>query len=144
MVLRLDLPPRRASARQLRAALAGHLAAHGVPRAVSDQVLLAADEAFVNAFMHGGDIGGAVEVRAQVLHDQVLVEIRDRGCGFDAGTVDVATMPDPLATHGRGLFLIHQLMDKVEVRSPAAGHGTLVRMGRRFSRRASRIVGSTG
>jgi anti-sigma regulatory factor (Ser/Thr protein kinase) len=144
MALRLSLPPRRASARELRATLAGYLASNDVPRATSDQVLLAADEAFINAYMHGGDVAGAVEARAQVLDGEVLIEIRDRGCGFDAGTVDVDTMPDPLVTHGRGLFLIHHLMDKVEVRSPATGRGTLVCMAKRFSRRASRSVESIG
>src|SRR5664280_809960 len=119
IVLRLSLPPRRASARELRATLAGYLASNGVPRAIYDQVVLAADEAFVNAFLHSGDVAGAVEMRAQVLDGEVLVEVRDRGCGFEAGTADVDTMPDPLVSHGRGLFLIHHLMDKVEVRSPA-------------------------
>jgi anti-sigma regulatory factor (Ser/Thr protein kinase) len=144
MILRLSLPPRRTSARELRATLAGYLASSGVPRATSDQVLLAADEAFVNAFLHSGDVAGVVEMRAQVLDGEVLVEIRDRGCGFEARAVDVDTMPDPLVTHGRGLFLIHHLMDKVEVRSPATGRGTLVCMAKRFSRRASPIVESIG
>jgi len=144
IVLRLSLPPRRASARELRATLAGYLAPNSVPRAIHDQVLLAADEAFVNAFLHGGDVAGAVEVRAQVLDSEVLVEIHDRGCGFDVGTVDVDTLPDPLVTHGRGLFLIYHLMDRVEVRPPATGRGTLVRMAKRVPRRASRIVESIG
>ena len=142
MILRLSLAPRRVSARELRATLAGYLASNGVPRAICDQVLLAADEAFVNAFLHSGDVGGAVEMRAQVLDGEVLVEVRDRGCGFEAGTVDVDTMPDPLVSHGRGLFLIHHLMDRVEVRSPATGRGTLVRMAKRFSRLASPTVES--
>ncbi len=144
MILRLSLAPRRVSARELRATLAGYLASNGVPRSTSDQVLLAADEAFVNAFLHGGDVAGAVEVRAQVLDSEVLVEIHDRGCGFDVGTVDVDTLPDPLVTHGRGLFLIYHLMDRVEVRPPATGRGTLVRMAKRVPRRASRIVESIG
>ena len=144
VVLRLSLPPRRASARELRATLAGYLASNSVPRAIHDQVLLAADEAFVNAFLHSGDVGGAVEMRAQVLDGEVLVEVRDRGCGFEAGTVDVDTMPDPLVSHGRGLFLIHHLMDRVEVRSPATGRGTLVRMAKRFSRRVSPTIESIG
>lgn len=143
-VLRLSLPPRRVSARKLRVTLAGYLESQDVPRAASDKVLLAADEAFVNAFMHGGDVAGVVDVRAQVLDGEVLVEVRDRGCGFDHGTTDVDTMPDPLVAHGRGLFLIHHLMDKVEVRSPATGRGTAVCMTKHFSRRAPGIVGSIG
>jgi anti-sigma regulatory factor (Ser/Thr protein kinase) len=144
VVLRLNLPPRRASARELRASLSGYLASNGVPRTIADEVLLAANEAFVNAFMHGGDVAGAVQVRAQVLDSRVLVEVRDRGCGFDPTSLDVDTTPDPLLAHGRGLFLIHHLMDEVEVRSPATGQGTLVCMGKRFSQSPPRVAESLG
>ncbi len=143
-MLRLSLPLRRASARRLRVSLGGYLVASDVPRAIIDQVLLAADEAFINAFMHAGDVDGAVTLRAQVLGDQVLVEIRDRGRGFDVRAQDTVTTPDPLVTHGRGLFLIHQVMDQVEVRSPAGGQGTLVRMAKRFPGRPPRIAESMG
>jgi anti-sigma regulatory factor (Ser/Thr protein kinase) len=127
----------RASARLLRVALAEHLAARDVPRGVARDVLLATDEAFINAFMHGGDVEGTVDVRADVRDGRVLVTICDDGCGFDHDTVDVRSRPDPQSTHGRGLFLIHHLMDEVEVRSSTvgrgtAGPGTLVRMVRCF------------
>jgi anti-sigma regulatory factor (Ser/Thr protein kinase) len=136
--LTLRLPLARASARQLRVALAEHLAARGVPRSAARDVLLAADEAFVNAFMHGGDVGGTVTAQADVRGDRVLVTIWDDGCGFDVEALDVRSRPDPQSAHGRGLFLIHHLMDEVEVRSrgavrgavsrASAGPGTLVRM----------------
>ena len=84
-MLRLSLPPRRASARRLRLSLRAFLSSHDVPRATIDEVLLAADEAFINAFMHAGDVDGAVTIQAQVRADRILVEIRDRGCGFDVG-----------------------------------------------------------
>ena len=114
--MRLRLPLRRASARTLRASLARHLAQNDVPRPAADDVLLAADEAYINAFMHSGDIEGEVDVRAEVRAGRVLVEISDGGCGFELGSVDVWSRPDPFKTHGRGLFLIHHLMDDVKVR----------------------------
>ena len=126
------LPLSRASANRLRTALSGHLVANGVPRKAAREVLLAADEAFNNAFMHSGDVG-ETELRAEVGHSQVVVEIRDRGCGFDARRFDARAIPDPLVSHGRGLFLIHRLMDEVEVRSPGAGAGTYVRMAKTFA-----------
>jgi anti-sigma regulatory factor (Ser/Thr protein kinase) len=143
-VLRLSLPPRRTSARRLRAALAVHLSSNDVPRATINEVLLAADEAFINAFMHAGDVSGAITVRAQVLDDRILVEIRDRGCGFDVRALDIATTPDPLVAHGRGLFLIHQVMDQVEVRSTGSGQGTLVRMAKSFPGRPPQTAESMG
>ena len=66
--------------------------------------------------MHSGDVG-ETELRAEVGRSRVVVEIRDRGCGFDARRFDAGAVPDPLVSHGRGLFLIHRLMDEVEVRS---------------------------
>jgi len=143
-VLRLRLPLTRPSARRLRAASSAHLAANGVPPEVAGEVLLAADEAFINAFMHSGDVAGAVEVRVEVRDEHILVEIRDRGCGFDTAAVDVGSTPDPLMSHGRGLFLIHHLMDQVEVRSRETEPGTLVRMVKGFSQRPLRVVESPG
>jgi len=133
-VLRLRLPLTRVAAKRMRRSIAGLLSASGVPPKAAREVLLAADEAFINAFMHSGDVAGLVDVRVEVRTDRVLVEIRDRGCGFDPSSVDVEAVPDPMATHGRGLFLIHHLMDDVEVRSHERGAGTLVRMVKGFSR----------
>jgi anti-sigma regulatory factor (Ser/Thr protein kinase) len=140
-VLRLRLPLTRVAAKRMRSSIAGLLAKNGVPATAAREVLLAADEAFINAFMHSGDVAGLVDVRAEVRADRVIVEIRDRGCGFDPRSVDVKAMPDPLATHGRGLFLMHHLMDDVEVRSPGRSAGTLVRMVKGFSRRRATVVG---
>ena len=65
-VVRLRLPLRRSSARMLRTSLARHLALNSVPRHAADDVLLAADEAYINAFIHAGDVDGEVDVRAEV------------------------------------------------------------------------------
>ena len=142
-VLRLRLPLTRVAAKRMRSSIAGLLSEGGVPPRAAREVLLAADEAFINAFMHSGDATGLVEVRAEVGADRVIVEIRDRGCGFDPRSVDVKALPDPLATHGRGLFLIHHLMDDVEVRSRQRSAGTLVRMVKGFSRRRTTVAGLT-
>ncbi len=130
--MRVCLPLRRSSANRLRTALTLHLASNGVPKKAAREVLLAADEAFNNALMHSGDVG-ETELRAEVGRSRVVVEIRDRGCGFDARRFDAGAVPDPLVSHGRGLFLIHRLMDEVEVRSSGAA-GTHVRMAKTFAR----------
>lgn len=142
-VLRLRLPLTRAAAKRMRSSIAGLLSEHGVPAKAAREVLLAADEAFINAFMHSGDVAGLVDVRVEVVAGHVVVEVRDRGCGFDPGSVDVEAVPDPLATHGRGLFLIHHLMDDVEVRSRTRGAGTRVRMVKGFTRRRPTVAGLT-
>lgn len=138
--LTLQLPLARTSARQLRVALAELLAARKVPRSATRDVLLAADEAFVNAFMHGGDVEGTVSVRAGVRDNRVSVTICDDGCGFDIDALDVRSRPDPQSAHGRGLFLIHHLMDEVEVRSHAAVRGAA---GRSAASRGAAVRGAT-
>ena len=132
-ILRARLPLRRSSAHRLRTVLSGHLAANGVPKNAAREILLAADEAFNNALMHSGDVGKA-ELRAEVGGSRVTIEIRDRGCGFDARGFDARAIPDPHVSHGRGLFLIHRLMDEVEVGACSAGTGTCVRMAKTFVR----------
>ena len=143
-VLRLRLPLRRSSARRLRTSFSALLDANGVPAKAAGEVLLAADEAFTNAFMHSGDVAGEVRVHAEVRDSHVVVEVRDAGCGFDPRAHDVTATPDPRLAHGRGLFLIHHLMDEVEVSSRQAGDGTVVRMVKRFPRRPPRAAASRG
>jgi len=143
-VLRLRLPLRRSSARRLRTSFSAMLDANGVPAKAAGEVLLAADEAFTNAFMHSGDVAGEVRVHAEVRDSHVVVEVRDAGCGFDPRAHDVTATPDPRLAHGRGLFLIHHLMDEVEVSSRQAGDGTVVRMVKRFPRRPPRAAASRG
>lgn len=79
---------------------------------------LALDEALANAIRHGCKNDPTKQVQCVVTTDakgEVVIVVRDPGPGFD-----VAAVPDPLAGEnllkpsGRGVFLINQLMDKVD------------------------------
>lgn len=81
-------------------------------------VELALDEALANAIRHGCKNDPSKRVQCVVSTDpngDLVIVVRDPGPGFD-----VETVPNPLATDnllkpsGRGVFLINQLMDKVE------------------------------
>lgn len=81
------------------------------------QIELALQEALANAIRHGckGDSSRKVQCIVNCESGgEVLIVVRDPGAGFDA-----KTLPDPLAgenvlkSSGRGIFLIHQLMDEV-------------------------------
>lgn len=81
-------------------------------------VELALDEALANAIRHGCRNDPTKHVQCVVSTDatgEVVIVVRDPGPGFD-----VEKVPDPLATpnllkpSGRGVYLINQLMDKVE------------------------------
>lgn len=82
------------------------------------KVELALDEALANAIRHGCKNDPTKQVQCMVSTDaagELVVVVRDPGPGFD-----VSTVPNPLQganllkPSGRGVFLINELMDKVE------------------------------
>jgi|HubBroStandDraft_6_1064221.scaffolds.fasta_scaffold87371_2 anti-sigma regulatory factor (Ser/Thr protein kinase) len=97
-------------------------------RDVEDIGLVVA-EALANAIIHGNrcDPEKAVHVVVAVNeHGDLLVSVKDTGSGFDPNRLRDPTAPENLlAPHGRGIFLIRQLMDEVHFKFD---HGTEVRM----------------
>jgi serine/threonine-protein kinase RsbW len=84
------------------------------------EIEIALREALVNAVVHGCKSDSSKSVQCCVACDQergVLLVVRDPGPGFDPHS-----LPDPLmgenlfASHGRGIYLINQLMDEVTFR----------------------------
>jgi serine/threonine-protein kinase RsbW len=75
-----------------------------------DGVMLAVHEAMVNAQRHGG---GVTKATAGFDGSNVVVEIADRGKGFDVP--DSPELADIAAETGRGLFLIRNLADDAKV-----------------------------
>jgi len=82
------------------------------------KVELALDEALANAIRHGCHNDPAKQVQCVVSTDaagELVIVVRDPGPGFDP-----AKVPNPLQgsnllkPSGRGVFLINELMDKVE------------------------------
>lgn len=80
-----------------------------------DGLVLAVHEGMVNAQRHGGGVTGA---RACVDGDTVVVEIADRGRGFEIPRSGAVV--DVTAERGRGLFLIDHLAAEVTVRRKGA------------------------
>ena len=108
----LTLP---ASPREARSELARVLAERRWPGDV-DAVLLVVHEAIVNAHSHAG---GPRQVRVTFDGPVLSVELCDAGPGFDVP--EEPSMPDPRAERGRGLWLMRQMADDVEVRRDASG-----------------------
>ena len=82
-------------------------------------------EALANAVKHGCQNDCSRYVECCVACDEsrgMLIVVRDPGPGFDP-----ASLPSPthgqniFAEHGRGIYLINQLMDEVEVKLEAGG-----------------------
>ena len=94
-------------------------------------VVLAADEAFVNAIVHAGSADDLIRVSACVSESEASVEVQDGGGGFTFRRSDPRSVPDVRRPNGRGVFLIENMMDEVSVRSER--RGTIVRMVRRLA-----------
>jgi anti-sigma regulatory factor (Ser/Thr protein kinase) len=85
-------------------------------------LVIAVSEAAGNAIAHGGG-HGALEV---IQDDQrrLIAEVSDHGPGLPPNIP--VTLPDPDAISGRGLWLIHEACDRVDVTTGSGG--TTVRM----------------
>ena len=85
------------------------------------EVEVALLEALANAVTHGckEDPSKIIEVCVACEKDQgMLIIVRDPGGGFDPGEIPSPVKGENLYhDHGRGIFLINQLMDDVEYRS---------------------------
>ena len=82
------------------------------------EVELALTEAIANAVRHGceGDPGKSVDVCVACQPDRgLMIIVSDPGMGFDPDSIaDPVAAENLYKTHGRGIFLINQLMDEVE------------------------------
>jgi len=80
-------------------------------------VELALREALGNAILHGSGGDARKKVAVGCLCDArkgLLLIVRDAGQGFDPSQVPDPTLGDRVfGTHGRGIFLMRQLMDEV-------------------------------
>ncbi|MDP9067722.1 MAG: SpoIIE family protein phosphatase [Actinomycetota bacterium] len=128
----LVLPNEPMRVPEVRSFVAGFLADVRAPVDVSSEILLATGEAAANAYRHGRKPDGRSEVRVRCSVDRscVSVTVADDGGGFDAGLLDSADLPDRFAAGGRGLYLMRELMDDVEIAS--SDSGTTITLKRRL------------
>jgi serine/threonine-protein kinase RsbW len=92
---------------------------------------LALQEALANAVVHGAKEDPTKVVECLVACDDqrgILIIVRDPGPGFDPQAIPSCTVGENLySNHGRGIFLINQLMDEVKFRK----NGTEIHMVKR-------------
>ena len=96
-----------------------------------ESIGLAVREALVNAIVHGNQCEPHKTVRVCVAvyeKGELVIIVKDSGSGFDPSRLPNPTAAENLlADHGRGVFLIKQLMDEVDFKF---NHGTEVSMRR--------------
>jgi serine/threonine-protein kinase RsbW len=89
-----------------------------------DDIELALSEALANAVVHGAASDPSKIVECDVACDEehgMLIVVRDPGPGFDPAKLsDPSSGENIYASHGRGIYLINQLMDEVQFRKNGA------------------------
>ena len=80
-------------------------------------ILISLTEAVNNAIIHGNgnDSSKTVEVNLREEINSISFQVRDEGRGFDYQNLPDPTSPENLTRiGGRGVFLMHQLSDRVD------------------------------
>ena len=99
------------------------------------EIVTSVNEAVLNAasFAYPENKKGEVFLKFSKLGDELIVEVSDRGCGFDVQNYiepDVGLYRDLTKKSGRGIFIMRQLMDRVMIQS-SKEMGTMVHMAKR-------------
>jgi len=95
------------------------------------EIALALTEALANAVKHGSKNDPSLQVQCQVIDEgsALTIIVRDSGPGFDPGSVANPLESAGLsADHGRGLYMIRQLVDEVRFER----RGAEIHMTKRF------------
>lgn len=92
---------------------------------VAEDIELSFAEALTNAVEHGSpqNAGNSVVVVCRITEDKLIIDVRDEGPGFDP---PASKDGEIWSEHGRGLRMIHQLMDNVRI--CRTGKGSRIRM----------------
>ena len=104
--------------------------ARGASETVAGEIELAVGEALAYAYEHAyGRRSGPLNMNIAFNEESLVIEIRNHGKPI---TPPVIPTEPPTGEWGRGLYLIQQLMDEVEVIYPVAdGSGTALLMAKR-------------
>jgi serine/threonine-protein kinase RsbW len=98
-------------------AISATLAQLEVPEEKRLEIALAVQEALVNAVVHGCGNDPSKEVLCHVQRDaqgRIVIVVTDPGSGFQLEEISDPKRAENLyADHGRGVYLIRQLMDEV-------------------------------
>lgn len=132
----LHLRREAASVPLARRLLIGTMETAGVDPDVSYDLSVALSEACANAVEHGGagtpgGAPGGYRVTAYLDGEKCRIEVTDSGPGFPGTSLHGCPAPRPAATetdeHGRGLCLIEELADHVQLgNKPGRGGGAVI------------------
>jgi anti-sigma regulatory factor (Ser/Thr protein kinase) len=108
---------------QVRHAIAGWASANALAAERTEELVLAVDELASNSIRHGGGTG---MLRWWREDEALLCEVRD--AGWIQAPLVGRVRPDIESNSGRGVWLVNQLCDLVQIRSAPAGSVVRVQM----------------
>jgi serine/threonine-protein kinase RsbW len=75
-----------------------------------------------NAIQHAniGDPSKEVHIEISIIDQHLIIRVYDFGVGFDVK--QYIEPRHPLDEHGRGIYLIHTIMDDISYRHTESGH----------------------
>jgi serine/threonine-protein kinase RsbW len=115
VAVRLCIPAKPEYISLGRLALTGLSRLRSFPEDVLADLKLALTEACTNSVRHAYDGGeGMVEIRYELHHDRLVVEVTDTGEGFDHDAVEPEES-DELSEGGLGIAIIRALADELEI-----------------------------
>ncbi len=113
---KLAIPSDISYIKKLSKDILSHLERLQVDKSIQFDIRLSFEEALRNAIEHGNDYKKDLPVAVfyEVGGGRIEIEIEDQGKGFDPKDVgDPRDEQNIMKEGGRGVFLIHKLMDKV-------------------------------
>lgn len=120
----IEIPSRGrhvATVRRFFASLASECRELTLSKAEVAEIQLVLQEACINSIRHGqSDLVGVLKIVFEISPEQLVIEVHDRGRGFDPESVPVP-IAESLQEGGYGVYIIQQSMDRVEARRDAKG-----------------------
>jgi anti-sigma regulatory factor (Ser/Thr protein kinase) len=130
MTFRLERRP--TALRKARRRIRPRLRGLGYPDDVVNELLVAVGEAMTNAVLYGAPgpdsaVADRITVTLRTEAASCVIEVTSPGTGWIVASAD---RPDPMASNGRGLFVIDQFTDGWSVTQGPAG--TTISLSRRL------------
>jgi serine/threonine-protein kinase RsbW len=100
-----------------------------------NDITLAVGEACNNAVEHGHVADGSFSIACRFDHADIVIEVADRGTGFDPTGKGLTSDPETLRLRGLGIFIMRSLMD--DVCFTVHPSGTSVRLTKHLSARST-------
>ncbi len=112
--LEFEVPGRPEMVAHIRGKVGDFARAMNFTQEQIEDIKLAVGEASANAMRHGSNGNGCkVHIRVEKLSDELVINITDKGCGFDPDKVCPPRKGD-LAEGGLGIMFMRALMDDVK------------------------------